>query len=947
MAAHDGDNGGDRNAAAALLAGAAAAAGIFAQGGDVAAAAAAAGNAATAAELAAGADAASAAAAGAAAAEAVKSDPKNNDEETEEDQSLSLESKSKTPATSTPATGTPATTTPATLATTAPVNTTAPTTLPATTTPASLASNGTMTAQTASKTCTACATCPGFEFGAKWPDLGSTTSWAGADTDDEDDWDADIDDDEFSPEDADGEEGDVPESEELSRRALAGLFYDAARKNHQLIKRVVGARKSTVLAGCPGFTQFVNKPPYYNAKNVAAFEAKPLTMDADDKASMNALIRWVIPIRTPPGDCTTVPRWELLRTEQCVGDAPLPDGSTFSKVVGVGEQVWQVGGAPNKVNINREVNIDHVYEAKYLDDFFEDLKVNQGFTCQNLKDVWDSTDGSTLTNLFLNLPSKANKELKKPANPEFIGMSKGLNMLKEAVTNKLWNKNLPLSWVKFGQKDPVTKQRGPDITLGLAFTITGKDAEGNEVSFDPANDLEELTTAAQILDLMNTPDAIAYMSAPNDRIYAALQAYGVPCQGGQSWAERYKSYLLNRFATRNVQIKDLYTRIFAEIGTSYRAEYVKAWRGVYPLERMQLPPPTSWASDLPAIQQAIQAKFDGNPASLDKRQAAPPAMGQCIFNANTTVGGASLSVPGRSGLMGRPTSAPGRPGLMGGLSSVSPNGSTTASVKTSAALTSTPVHPSASSSAPTLVTPIATTPGDPIVVPPATAPASTAATAVPSSGDPCGPTAAQGNPNYPDTCNATVQLTPTPATYGVYCPSAASTTSVDWESCETAYKATCAGIRLKEYPKGAWVWSDAGAGCAVGVWMPTDPAASAMTPSLTRCQDLIFGAMVRSCDDTTTSALASVNLNAVPSFSDATTRTGVQVDVGYPSYVIAPQAPRGLRALRGGFGWSTARLGEGVGVNANNQYGTSGITDSQHQGQDPGSTGAGAGAINF
>ena len=71
-----------------------------------------------------------------------------------------------------------------------------------------------------------------------------------------------------------------------------------------------------------------------------------------------------------------------------------------------------------------------------------------------------------------------------------------------------------------------------DITVGLAFTIKGKDAEKTHFSFDQDIDLKELTTAAQILDLINTPDAIHNMSSPNDRIYTTLQAYGAPCQGG-------------------------------------------------------------------------------------------------------------------------------------------------------------------------------------------------------------------------------------------------------------------------------------------------------------------------------------------------------------------------------------------------------------------------------
>ena len=47
--------------------------------------------------------------------------------------------------------------------------------------------------------------------------------------------------------------------------------------------------------------------------------------------------------------------------------------------------------------------------------------------------------------------------------------------------------------------------------------------------------LKEITTAVQILDLLNTSGAISYM---NDRIYADFQRCGVPCQDAPSCANR-------------------------------------------------------------------------------------------------------------------------------------------------------------------------------------------------------------------------------------------------------------------------------------------------------------------------------------------------------------------------------------------------------------------------
>ncbi len=387
----------------AATAGAAAAAGIFAAGGGIAAAITAAGEAASTAVVASGGDSAAADAAKAAAEEVVKNNQEEEEEEEEEDRKLSLDSQRGTSATSgstTPATTTPATTTPVTtlpvsnsnIVTTSPATNasviTAPattlqvtnanvsTTTPPTTTPVTLLSNGTilsnrtMTSQVVSSSCAACATCPGFSFGAGWPDLGSTTSWADSDTDTEDDWDADIDDDEFSPEDANGEEGDVPE-----RRALGGRFSLVPREKRRLHKRITQKKLTNKLGSeqCQVSKKFISKPAYYNAANVVEFEAKPPgTPEQID--FMDTLKRWAIPIDVPPMDCVTVPSWVFLSTAQCLGQAPLPDGSTFSNIQNDPNAIWAVGAAP--IAINREVNIDHVYEAKYLNDLFEDLQVN-------------------------------------------------------------------------------------------------------------------------------------------------------------------------------------------------------------------------------------------------------------------------------------------------------------------------------------------------------------------------------------------------------------------------------------------------------------------------------------------------------------------------------------------------------------------------------------------
>ena len=106
----------------------------------------------------------------------------------------------------------------------------------------------------------------------------------------------------------------------------------------------------------------------------------------------------------------------------------------------------------------------------------------------------------------------------------------------------------------------------------------------------------------------------------------------------------------------------------------------------------------------------------------------------------------------------------------------------------------------------------------------------------------------------------------------------------------------------------------------------TVAAGTAMTPSSERCQNLIVRAMTDSCSTTGTSSnVASVNVALMPSFSDVTQK-GAQVNVGYPSFIIAGKSPTGLSELPWDLGWSTAQFKQQSGMNDNNQVGLSETT---------------------
>lgn len=63
--------------------------------------------------------------------------------------------------------------------------------------------------------------------------------------------------------------------------------------------------------------------------------------------------------------------------------------------------------------------------------------------------------------------------------------------------------------------------------------------------------------------------------------------------------------------------------------------------------------------------------------------------------------------------------------------------------------------------------------------------------------------------------------------------------------------------------------------------------AAAQWPSEDYCNNNIFKAMVGTSTTATASNLGSVNIAQWPSFSDLT-QTGLPVEGGYPSYIIAP-----------------------------------------------------------
>ena len=130
----------------------------------------------------------------------------------------------------------------------------------------------------------------------------------------------------------------------------------------------------------------------------------------------------------------------------------------------------------------------------------------------------------------------------------------------------------------------------------------------------------------------------------------------------------------------------------------------------------------------------------------------------------------------------------------------------------------------------------------------------------------------------------------TPAPYGVQClNSSSSSASIKTKNCKLTTTDICKKIQSNYSPHGKWVWSSiGGAGCAMGYWLPKYNG-SAPAPDTTRCEEGIYGTMLDLCTSLEDNyygvfSIAAVNLEQLPS----TNGTGMQVNAGYPSYIIAP-----------------------------------------------------------
>ncbi|KAL8800454.1 MAG: hypothetical protein Q9182_005166 [Xanthomendoza sp. 2 TL-2023] len=125
------------------------------------------------------------------------------------------------------------------------------------------------------------------------------------------------------------------------------------------------------------------------------------------------------------------------------------------------------------------------------------------------------------------------------------------------------------------------------------------------------------------------------------------------------------------------------------------------------------------------------------------------------------------------------------------------------------------------------------------------------------------------------------------------------TKKLNLTACEASYQKFCSSIQESEGahpPTGQWIWNDWSPGCAMGMWLPgNDPTGRAPYPDKVRCEYGIFRMMALECGqyEGEDSQIASVNVARFQGNGS----TGVQVNAGYPSYIISPEVLTALGVL--------------------------------------------------
>lgn len=381
-----------------------------------------------------------------------------------------------------------------------------------------------------------------------------------------------------------------------------------------------------------------------------------------------------------------------------------------------GAPVWQVGG--NRRGNRKIVNIDHVYEVSLLDEFFAS-RITPSFDCTDISrlfDVYDYTHypdrvGTRLNTIYSQLASYS--------NPDFLGMDGGLNDLK----GNLWN--------------PPSGQPGKLQGMPQVLTKNGEDY------------LQGLAAITVVMDMVNDPVIRRLFNSTNERIFKAFAGIDeVVRQAARScpyrdhnnrpmsatWASAYSEWISTKISGQNsliVTTAGQYSMSVPTVAAAHalpadrsRTESWSTWMSNYnnkydDINSLTFPAPTTW----PAGHLTMRKRDD--PARIGSCARVNSTNQSMLAAPGSTVRSASSTVPPSMTLGPINTSIP---------------------IASTAAMTSKPLVFGSTSSVPAT---------------PLTIPTSTASPSRTNNGDLCGP-ALQDSSDYPDSCNATVKMAPSP-----------------------------------------------------------------------------------------------------------------------------------------------------------------------------------------
>lgn len=628
--------------------------------------------------------------------------------------------------------------------------------------------------------------------------------------------------------------------------ALGRRLY-AERRDFQEIPEIILGRG----IGGPSCTvhPYIRRRNYPSPTDVSSWEVQP-NMPQSMVAFFSTATWWAIPTELP----------------NCGGPDVKFENTKNIKVPLVPGAKPYIMGRP-RGRSQKGVTIDHVYEVKFLDEFFVS-QINTAFNCEDIATLFnpvdytewpahpavpDSTD-TRLNTIF--------GQLARYAFPDFVGMDDNLNQLK----GNLWNRP------EFDQSTGVLVMRG----LPIVFPNRGQD------------NLEALASITVVMILLNKPRIKQLFHNTNDRVYKAfagideiINEAADPCNGPPpyrdhysqpmkaTWASAYKAWITNRIAIQNAYVASTAATYSSQVPTTPSSNvpvedhslipgwstWMSNWNQNYGLHVLTFPSISTWPAGYLNIQKRQALATSKSCNAITSSPLANTTLSRTEHAASTRGFITVVSNPVRTS-MGSPTVQP--------ISNSHAFLSQPPRYSRPPAVPTTLVNPNATTINNTTAKPIANA-HEPVSLPSSysersaysktpfddvTSTTSAAASKIlpePSSHTlPSNDTvpiassspAYQEQPIHPENCRTMINLVASPALYSIYCTARSPTR---FARPNNSHVGACPEMGSITIPKATWVYSEQEPQCGLGFYLPVGEA---FIPSQEKCQTLIMEAMV-------------------------------------------------------------------------------------------------------